>query len=104
MPQPLLADMAFHHFDLLRFIHCLARYQVADSQKVRLQGLPLSEQAYILADFMAARREDRQPRTSVFDNLRSLAMVMAAIDAVKTGQIVAVSNNEIEELVQASRE
>ncbi|UCC52323.1 MAG: Gfo/Idh/MocA family oxidoreductase [Anaerolineaceae bacterium] len=180
MPQPLLVDMAIHHFDLLRFItgleavsvsgeswnppwsknsgdtsvavtftlengarfvytaswcaqgdfsdwngnwllegqtgslhyrqgaltlnHCLDRYQVADSQKVRLQGPPLSEQAYVLADLMAARREDRQPRTSVFDNLRSLAMVMAAIEAVKTGQIVAVSNNEIEELAQVSRE
>jgi hypothetical protein len=35
---------------------------------------------------MAARAEGRQPATSVFDNLHSLAMVMAAREAVRSGK------------------
>jgi predicted dehydrogenase len=178
MAQPLLADMAIHHFDLFRFVteleavtvrgeswnppwstnsgdtsvavtfvlengarfvyiaswcaqgdfsdwngnwlleghsgslhyrqnaltlnYAPQRYQVSDSQIVRQVGPPMLDQSYVLGDLMAARREGRQPRTNVFDNLRSLAMVMASIEAVETGQSVPVSNNEIEQLAQAA--
>ena len=39
---------------------------------------------------MAARSEGRQPATSVFDNLHSLAMVMAAREAVRSGETVEI--------------
>ena len=167
MPDPLLADMAIHHFDLLRFITGLeatsvrgeswnppwsenegdtsvnvtftmnngarfvynaswvaqgdfadwngnwllegdegslrlsgndcewrmasGRYQTEAPQLVRLSGPPLEGQAYVLADMMAARKERRQPATSVFDNLHSLAMVMAAREAVLSGQKVEIA-------------
>ena len=176
MAQPALADMAIHHFDLLRFVtgleavtvrgeswnppwsknsgdtavavtftlengarfvytaswcaqgdfsdwngnwlvegqagslhyrqealtlnHTTQRYQVSDSQTVRQVGPPLQDQAYVLGDLVAARCEGRQPRTSVFDNLRSLSMVMAAIEAADSGQTVPVLQKEVEELVQ----
>ncbi len=164
MPDPLLADMAIHHFDLLRFITGLEatsvrgeswnppwsensgdssvcvtfamnngarfvynaswvaqgdfadwngnwllegdqgslhlagnecawrqateRYQTTPPQIIRPSGPPLEGQAYVLADMIAARREGRQPATSVFDNLHSLAMVMAAREAVHSGETV----------------
>ena len=164
MPDPLLADMAIHHFDLLRFISGLeatsvrgdswnppwsentgdtsvnvtftlsngarfvynaswvaqgdfddwngnwllegekgslrlsgndvewrvasGKYQTEAPQPIRPSGPPIENQAYVLADMMAARKEGRQPKTSVFDNLHSLSMVMAAREAVHSGETV----------------
>jgi predicted dehydrogenase len=169
MPDPLLADMAIHHFDLLRFITGLeavavsgeswnppwsensgdtsvnltftlsngarfvynaswvaqgdfsdwngnwllegtdgslrlagdaielrrakGNYLTEDPVVVRPSGPPLVGQAYVLADMMAARREGRQPATSVFDNLKSLAMVMAAREAVRSEGPVPVESD-----------
>lgn len=72
------------------------RYQAEESRLVRPVGPPLLDQAYVLADFMAARKEKRQPRTSIFDNLNSLAMVAAAREAVsKDGHIKIVTYDEL---------
>lgn len=75
----------------LRLNHASERYQVEDSQEVRPEGPPLQDQAYVLADFMAAREENRQPRTSVYDNLGTLAMVAAAREAVDSGSEVRIA-------------
>lgn len=169
MPDPLLADMAIHHFDLLRFISGLeatsvrgdswnppwsenegdssvnvtftmnngarfvynaswvaqgdfddwngnwllegakgslrlsgndcewrvasGKYLTEEPQLIRPSGPPIEGQAYVLADMMAARKEGRQPKTSVFDNLHSLAMVMAAREAVHSGETVELNSD-----------
>jgi hypothetical protein len=46
---------------------------------------------------MAAREENRQPQTSIFDNLGSLAMVDAAREAVDKGERVQIAT--VEELL-----
>lgn len=164
MPDPLLSDMAIHHFDMLRFISGLeaisvsgaswnppwsenagdssvnltftldngarfvysaswvaqgdfagwngnwlfdgdagslrlagdeiewrratGAYQTEAPLPVALAGPPLEGMAYVLADMMAARKQGRQPATAVFDNLKSLGMVMAAREAVHSGERV----------------
>jgi predicted dehydrogenase len=52
-----------------------------------LLPVPPPEQA-ILDEFFAALREDREPECSASDNLRSLAMVFAAIESAKQGRRV----------------
>jgi predicted dehydrogenase len=50
-----------------------------------------TDAAYALREFLAAIREGRRPETHLEDNLRSLAMVQAAMASVETGQPVAVA-------------
>lgn len=84
-----------HYRDgILTLNHASPRYEVEDSQTVRQVGPPMLDQAFVLADFMAARQERRMPRTSIFDNLCSFAMVAAARDAVDTGQTTPVPSYE----------
>jgi predicted dehydrogenase len=78
----------------LTLINTNSRYQVTDSRKVRQVGPPLSDQAYVLADFMAAREEKCQPQTSIYDNLGSLAMVSAARDAADSGEKARVLSHD----------
>jgi predicted dehydrogenase len=54
-------------------------------------SMPVSDVAYALREFLASIREDRKPETHLEDNLRTLAMVEAAIAAVETGQRVTVA-------------
>jgi predicted dehydrogenase len=60
-------------------------------ERVRSEIFPLAvpapEQA-ILDEFFAAIREDREPECSARDNLKSLAMVFAAIQSAKEGRRV----------------
>jgi predicted dehydrogenase len=62
--------------------------QTEPPRTIRPSGPPIEDQSYVLADMIAARAEGRQPATSVFDNLRSLGMVMAAREAVNSGKTV----------------
>jgi len=50
-----------------------------------------ADTGYGLREFLAAIQERRQPETHVEDNVRSLAMVVAAIISVETRQPVAVA-------------
>lgn len=52
--------------------------------------MPFTDTGYALREFLAAIREGRQPETHVEDNVRSLAMVAAAITSVETHRLVAV--------------
>jgi predicted dehydrogenase len=53
--------------------------------------MPFTDLAATLREFLAAIREGRQPETHLEDNVRTLAMVEAAIRSVETGQPVAVT-------------
>ncbi|MFH1009445.1 MAG: hypothetical protein V1800_18365 [Candidatus Latescibacterota bacterium] len=55
-----------------------------------LEEMPLVSQDYSLHEFAASIREGRQPETSGADNLKSLAMVFAAVDSAKRGAEVEV--------------
>ncbi|RPI43034.1 MAG: gfo/Idh/MocA family oxidoreductase [Hyphomicrobiaceae bacterium] len=54
--------------------------------------MPVAATAYALREFLGAIREGRRPETHLDDNVRSLAIVEAAIRSVETGQRVCVSS------------
>lgn len=84
---------SIHYRDgVLTLNHASPRYEIENSQIVRQIGPPLLNQAYVLADFMAAREENRLPETSIFDNLKSFAMVSAAVKAVSSGQLTRIAS------------
>jgi predicted dehydrogenase len=68
----------------------LGDYQAEIVPDVHSTGPAYLDQAAVVADMIAARAAGRQPSTSVRDNLNSLAMVLAAVEAVRneTGQQV----------------
>lgn len=49
--------------------------------------------ASVIRAFLAAIAEGRAPETGAEDNIRSLAMVMGAIESVRTGQRVMIGDN-----------
>jgi predicted dehydrogenase len=53
-------------------------------------AMPFTDLAATLREFMASIREGRKPETHLEDNVRTLAMVEAAIRSVEQGQPVAV--------------
>lgn len=53
--------------------------------------LPGEGIAGALLDLVAAFRSGRAPMTECHDNIKSLAMVMSALDASRTGRRVAIS-------------
>lgn len=55
------------------------------------EAMPFTDTVYALREFLAAIREARRPETDVEDNVRSLAMVAAAITAVEKRRPVAVA-------------
>jgi len=60
--------------------------------------MPHTDLDYTLREFLGAIREGRRPETHPEDNVRSLAMVEAAIRAVESGQPVAVGPLAVEAL------
>jgi predicted dehydrogenase len=55
------------------------------------QAMPFTDTAYALREFLGAIREGRRPETHLDDNIRSLAMMAAAVRSVETGQRVALA-------------
>lgn len=53
--------------------------------------MPHADLAYALREFLGCIREGRRPETHVEDNVRSLALVEAALRSVESGQLVAVA-------------
>ena len=59
-----------------------------DEEVVPLVALPHSDQAAVLKDFADAVRDERPAPTTARDNLRSVQMVFAALDAARSGAAV----------------
>jgi predicted dehydrogenase len=79
--------------DEIELREAVGEYKTEAPLAIRSSAPAVLGQGYILADMMAAREEGRQPATSIFDNLHSLAMVMAASEAVKSGETVGVMSD-----------
>jgi predicted dehydrogenase len=65
-------------------------YHDEEVEAIPTVQLPHADLAYTLREFLAAIREERLPETHVEDNLRSLAIVEAAIRSVESAQPVSV--------------
>jgi predicted dehydrogenase len=58
--------------------------------EVSMAPMPVERHAAAMAEFVAALRASRLPETNCQDNIKSLAMVLAAVESAKTGRKVAV--------------
>jgi predicted dehydrogenase len=77
--------------DVFRSVFQAGAREVEGKLEVDLVGLDHEDRTASLAEFAAALMERRLPVTSGQDNVRSLAMVLAAREAATTGRIVDVS-------------
>ncbi|MFQ6132192.1 MAG: Gfo/Idh/MocA family protein [Armatimonadota bacterium] len=55
-------------------------------------NMPVADRGYALVEFARAIREDDQPETSGADNMKSFAMVLAAVEAIEAGREVAIAD------------
>jgi predicted dehydrogenase len=68
-------------------------------RRIKLTSVGETHRRGSLAEFGAAIRQERDPETSGRDNIRSLALVIGAIESARTGSIV-----DIESLLDADGE
>ena len=62
----------------------------ARREEIPLDNLPLTGQDAILAEFISAIDEGREPECSGEDNLKSLAIVFASIKSAQEGRAVKI--------------
>jgi predicted dehydrogenase len=55
-------------------------------------SIPLEGRDLVLEEFRKAVEEGREPECHGFDNLRSLAMVFASLDSIKSGKSVEIAD------------
>jgi predicted dehydrogenase len=76
-------------------------YKVTETVEVPPEELAHRNQAYVLEEFVDCVGSDRRPATEVTDNIRSIAMVFAAVQAVRTGERVPVLDAETAEVLES---
>jgi predicted dehydrogenase len=86
----------------MRFFDVPKLYKVKSDRKVRQKNPPKPGQLYVLSEFLKTRRSGDRPETDVYDNIRSVAMVFAAVKAVKTGRTVQILDKAIKDLIKGT--
>jgi predicted dehydrogenase len=76
------------------------RYSVIEERDVVPEPLGMAEHSRLVLDFFDSIKNGRSPETSIADNLRSIAMVFSAVDAVESGKVVPVLSGEVAELLE----
>jgi predicted dehydrogenase len=65
-------------------------YEIRTSKPVATKVIKKTGQAFVLDDFIRSIAEGRRPQTDVFDNIHSVSMVFAAVQAARTGKRVRI--------------
>ena len=73
-------------------------YKVNKAETIQAKGPKKTVQDYVLSDFILSVKSGRRPKTDVFDNIHSIAMVFAAVKAVKTGKRISVLDKRVQQL------
>ncbi len=76
---------------LIRIVWTEGLYKPVSEETVTLESPPLTNQAYVLDEFMTAVRGGPRPATVAEDNIKSLSMVFATVEAMDTGRTVPVT-------------
>ena len=74
-------------------------YNVDNTEEVLLNEPEVTNQAYVLRNFMQAQKWGTLPQTDVFDNINSVAMVFAALRAVESSKTVPVLDRHTLKLI-----
>lgn len=75
-------------------------YGVDKIEIIPPQAPPKQDQAYVLDDFLKCIESGARPATDVYDNIRSVAMVYAAVEAMQTGKNIHIFDDEIRMLIE----
>lgn len=68
-----------------------ARYEIKRSKEIEVRPMKRTGQAFVLDDFIRSVCGRKRPLTDCTDNIHSIAMVFAAVEAVRTGRRVSIS-------------
>ena len=79
--------------------HAAGRYTIDQSEKVKPLKMSLTDQDYVLNEFMKAVQNGTEVETTVADNLRSIRMVFASVTAVDTHTEVEILTPELKALL-----
>jgi predicted dehydrogenase len=74
-------------------------YSPTKSKEIKPRKMKKVEQAFVLDNFIKSIKADERPLTDVYDNIKSVAMVFAAVKAVKSERKVTVVDSSIEKLI-----
>ena len=74
-------------------------YSPTKTKEIKPRKMRKEAQAFVLNNFIRAIKEDERPLTDCYDNIKSVAMVFAAVKAVKTERKVAVIDAGVEKLI-----
>ena len=74
-------------------------YAVKKSTEIKHRTMKKNGQAYVLDNFIKCVASGDRPYTDVYDNIKSVAMVFAAVKAVKTGRKVTVIDPALKKLI-----
>jgi len=83
----------------IRFYDVPELYKVESETVIEKQSPPLGGQAFVLDDFLKSVATGSRPKTDVCDNIRSVAMVFSAVEALRTGKKVPVLDAEIQSMI-----
>ena len=75
-------------------------YRVKKVEIVNHERPPKNAQHYVLDDFIRAVRAGRRPKTDVYDNIRSIGMVLATVQAMRSGRKVPILDKDIAALIK----
>jgi predicted dehydrogenase len=70
----------------------IERFDSDQPEAIAPPEMPAQRQDYVLRDFLAALEEGRAPETDGRDNLKSLAVVFAALDSTRSGQVKRIAD------------
>jgi len=76
-----------------------AGYGPATVKPVKPRKMTRKAQSFVLDNFMKTIASGARPLTDVYDNIHSVAMVFAAVKAVKTGRKVPVLDSSLKTLI-----
>lgn len=83
--------------------HGGGRYTVSASEAIKPPEMALVGQRMLLARFIDSVHKNQKPGTDVADNIRSIAMVFAAVEAVQTGRPTPVLTANLEDLLEGEK-
>lgn len=80
--------------------HTPSRYHVTSREECFTQPPSKEGQAYLLDEFIQSAKKGSRPATVCFDNIYSIGMVLATVDAMRSGKRVPVLDAETRRLVK----
>ncbi|MFC1600961.1 Gfo/Idh/MocA family protein [Candidatus Sumerlaeota bacterium] len=75
-------------------------YHVTKSTEIKPRTMRKTAQAFVLNNFLKCIKSGERPFTDVYDNIKSVAMVFAAVKAVKTERKITVVDPTLKRLIR----